>query len=195
MGLKVNNLKNLLKEKINVHEFQEITNLEELINYSKQYKSFSIRFDRNKDILNLPFYIYDEDKIENKINYFKKIIMEMNNLNCTLLCSNGHQYDEKLAFNFVLELDQDKNFILELCDKKIPLRMMYNEKTTIIKGNIFAKNTNYSYLNKNDNKYNLEDIKYLIDYIIDKKYYYIEGTIYNEPVGILKEKIVIWQTN
>ena len=73
----------------------------------------------------------------------------MNKLDCTLLCSNGYVYDNDLLFNFVIEVDKNNNFILELCDKKVPLRKMYEYKTTTIKGNLFDDNREY--INKYDN--------------------------------------------
>lgn len=195
MGTKTRNLDYLVNSNINVHNYKEIDNINDLIELSNIYNKFSIRFD-NKDIIhNLPFYIYDKDIIENKEEYFNNIINEMNRLNCTLLCSDGYSYDNDLLFNFVIEIKDDFSFILELCDKKIPLRDIYKYKTTIIKGNILDKK--YEYINRLENKYSLDNIEYLLDWIIslDKKFKYLEGTLYNKKLGIYNDNIVIWQTN
>lgn len=189
MGLKTNNLKKILNEGINVFEFKEISSLEELINYSKINNKFTIRFDRNNNIHGLPFYKYDNDLDLNKI--YEEALSK----NCTLLLSNGYKYDDDLLFNFVIEIENDNSFILELCDKKIPLRDMYSNTTTIIKGNLFSDD--YEYINKDSNKYTENDIKKIIDFILRKniKYHYLEGTLYSIEVGILYKNIAIWQTD
>lgn len=192
MGIKINNLQRLLNDNINVHDFCEVKTLEELIRYSETNKSFSIRFDRNYQEHNLPFYVYDES-IKDKDTYFKNIIEEMHKLDCTLLCSNGHAYDNILKFNFVIDIDEKANFILELCDQKIPLRLMYQYKTTIIKGNLFQDK--YEIINKEANTYDEEDISKIINYVVVRKYKYLEGTLYQSKVGKLNDDIVIWQTD
>lgn len=188
MGLKTNNLKDILNEGINVFEFKEIYSLEELINYAKKNKKFTIRFDRDNNIHGLPFYKYDNNLDLNGI------YNEALNSNCTLLLSNGYKYDDDLIFNFVIEIDNDNNFILELCDKKIPLRDMYSNITTIIKGNLFNKK--FEYINKDSNKYTENDINEVIDFILEigLRYHYIEGTLYNKKMGLLDKKIIIWET-
>ena len=188
MGLKTNNLRNLLNEGINVFEFKEVFNLEELINYSKLNNKFTIRFDKNDNIYNLPFYKYD-----NNLD-LEEIYNEARGMNCTLLLSNGYKYDNNLLFNFVIDIDSNNNFILELCDKKIPLRDMYKNTTTIIKGNLF--NNNYEYINKDNNIYTIEDIKKVIDFVlkIEIKYHYLEGTLYNMELGLLNKDIIVWET-
>ena len=194
MGVKGKNLKSLLDEKINIHEFEEITSLDALINYSNKNDKFSIRFDRNYDAQGLPFYIYDK-KVngDDKITYFHKIIDEMTNLNCSLICSNGYKYDNHLKFNFVIEVNSNDDFILELCDKKIPLRTMYNYKTTIIKGNLFDSE-NYEYINMGDNHYLEEDIDNIINFVCERKYKYIEGTLYDTKVGMFHDFLILRQT-
>ena len=189
MGLKTKNLDLLVKDNLNVFEYKEIDNIDDLKKYIKDNNKFTIRFDREYNIQGLPFYIYND-----KLN-IEEIINEMNKLNCTLLCSNGYIYDNDLLFNFVIEVDKNNNFILELCDKKVPLRKMYEYKTTTIKGNLFEDTREY--INKNDNKYTKRDIESIIELIInrDLKYKYLEGTIYNKKVGLLNDTIIIWQTN
>lgn len=193
MGKKANNLKQLINDKFNVFNFKEINTYEELIDYSKDNSLFTMRFDRNDNFKSLPFYIFNNN--DNKEEYFKNIIDEMNNLNCTIVCSNGLVYDENLKFNFVCELDNDNNFILEFCDKKVPLRNMYNYKTTVIKGNLY--DTNYTYTNKFNNKYDDKDIDNILLWILNNKgkYKYFECTLYDIKVGILNDYIITWQTN
>lgn len=193
MGIKVQNLKRLVSNKINVHEYEELKTYDELLEYSLNHNQFSIRFDRNVKEKDLPFYTYDKDKINDSKTYFMNIIKEMEELGCTLLCSNGHAYDDKLKFNFVIDISDNLDFILELCDKKIPLRFMYKYKTTIIKGNLLEQK--YKFINKEDNRFSIEDIDYILKYLFNKKYKYVEGTLYEETVGILKEKIIVWQTD
>lgn len=193
MGYKTDNLNKLVSSKINVHEYKEIFSIEELLNYSNQNDKFSIRFDKRTITHNLPFYVYDKKDKKDKQTFFSSIIKQMKEMNCTLLCSNGYKDDEYLKFNFVIEIDDKYNFILEICSKKVPLREMYQYKTSIIKGNLFEDNK-YNYINKDDNDYQKEDINEIIDWMINKKYKYVEGTLYTKKVGILNEKIIIWQT-
>lgn len=196
MGVKVRNLKELIKNDINVHHFEEITDLQSLISYSSKNDKFSIRFDYEIKKYSLPFYTYNKNDIDNPIIYFQRIIDEMNKYECTLICSDGYKYDEELKFNFVIEIDQGYNFIIELSDKKVPLRQMYNFKTTIIRGNIFDSYKNFEQINQSENVYTEKDIMNIIEWVINKefKYRYIEGTIYKKKVGILNDYMVIWQT-
>ncbi len=196
MGIKARNLEDLIKNNINVHPFKEITNLQSLISYSLANDKFSIRFDYETKKYNLPFYTYDRNQIGDSNTYFQNIIDEMHKYDCTLICSDGLKYDDVMKFNFVIEIDQDYNFIIELSDKKVPLRQMYNFKTTIVKGNIFHSYKEFEFINKSQNVYTEKDIMNIIEWCIAKKfkYHYIEGTIYNKKVGLLNDYIVIWQT-
>ncbi len=193
MGLKTRNLEMLKQHDINVHNFKEISNYEDLLSYSDSHPRFSMRFDSTDNIKGLPFYTYDAKKIEDKESFFKMIINEMQQLKCTLLCSDGYAYDAILKFNFVIEIDSNHNFILELCDKKVPLREMYQYKTTVIRGNVFEKH--YTYLNTEENKYQDDEIDQIIDYVVHHQCQYSEGTYYEQKVGNLKQNIVIWETN
>ena len=191
MGIKTKNLEKLEKEKFNIFEYKEITDIQTLKKYAEKNKLFTIRFDRNKNIEDLPFYIYKEDlDLEEILNKAKE-------MKCSLLVSNGLVHDKYLLFNFVIELDKNNNFILELCDKKIPLRKMYKEKTTIISGNIFEDYKDYSFINRRSNKYNSKQIYKILELALKDniKYKYIEGTYYDKKVGIFKEDYVVWQTN
>jgi len=58
MGAKTKNLKVMLKKEINVHEFTNAKDLEELLEYAKDNPKFSIRFDRDTNYKQLPFYTY-----------------------------------------------------------------------------------------------------------------------------------------
>lgn len=191
MGLKTKNLDRLVKENYNVFEYKEISTLDELIEYKKNNKLFTIRFDRGRNIEDLPFYMYSK-KLD-----LEEVINEAKKMNCTLLVSNGLVHDKDLLFNFVMEIDKNNNFILELCDKKIPLRKMYAEKTTTIKGNIFEDYRDYAFINRRSNKYNSKQIYKILELALrnNMKYRYIEGTYYDKKVGMLKEEFVIWQTS
>lgn len=189
MGYKTKLLDNLRERKINVHEYKEVFTKKELIEYSKNNKYFSIRFDTNKKTHNLPFYVVDNNYID-----FDKILNEAKKLNASLLLSNGREYDKYLLFNFVIEIDNDYNYILEICNEKVPLRNMYNYKTSIIKGNLMS--SKYEIINNQDNEINKNDIDKIINFcLLHNNYKYIEGSFYNKNVGIYKDKIVLWQTD
>ena len=187
MGRKTKCLDELVSEKLNVFEYKEIKKYDDLIEYSKSNEIFTIRFDSEKVIHNLPFYKYNNDLD------LKKIFDEATSIGCTLLCSNGYKYDKDLIFNFVIDIDSNNDYILELSSQKVPLREMYKNKTTIIKGNIF--DDGYHVYQKND-EFSIRDINTIIDFVINNeiKYKYIEGTMYPINVGIYNKKMIIWQT-
>ncbi len=194
MGYKTHNLQRLLDSKVNVHHYQNIDNLDALEKYRAMHPLFTMRFDSEKKIKDLPFYVYDDAKhLDDKHEYLKQIMKEAQSSGYTLLCSDGYKYDSILKFNFVIEKQANYDFMMELCSTKVPLRTMYQYKTTIIKGNILERK--YEYINRDDNKYTLDDIAFVLDYVMDKPYSYFEGTLYQKEVGILKEPIVIWQTD
>lgn len=190
MGYKTRLLDNLKNNKINIHEYKEVYTKEELIEYSKHNKYFSIRFDKNEKTHNLPFYVVDN----NYINY-DEIILKAKDMNASLLLSNGRNFDKYLLFNFVIEIYNNYDFILEICDKKVPLREMYKYKTTIFKGNLMKDYSSYEIINKEENIFNISDIEDIIMFSLNHKYKYIEGSIYTEKVGIYNDKLVLWQTD
>lgn len=194
MGYKARNLKRLLDSKINVHHFQTISNLDELKEYRDNHPLFTMRFDSDEKIKDLPFYTYNNlEHPDSNDNYLEQIMKEALEYHCTLLCSDGYKYDQALKFNFVIERQDNYDFMMEICSLKVPLREMYQHKTTVIKGNLLTRK--YTYINREDNTYTLDDISYVLDYVMDKPYSYFEGTLYETSVGFLKEVIAIWQTN
>lgn len=193
MGVKKNNLDKIVQMNLNVHEYKLIDNIDDLIEYSNLNDKFSIRFDSTDGRHGLPFYTYDSSKDSKEI--FNSIIEQMNILDCKLLVSNGYKYDNNIKFNFVIDIKENNEFILELCSKKIPLRNMYdNNCTTIITGNLFDDYKDYTITNGEYNTYSKNDIEKVLDIIINNmSIKYTEGTIYDENVGILNQDIVIWQ--
>lgn len=193
MGVKKNNLDKIVQMNLNVHEYKLIDNIDDLIEYSNFNNKFSIRFDSTDGRHGLPFYTYDNTK-DNK-DKFNSIIEQMNILDCKLLVSNGYMYDNNIKFNFVIDIKENNDFILELCSKKIPLRNMYdNNCTTIITGNLFDDYKDFTITNGEYNTYSKNDIEKVLDIIIkNMSIKYIEGTIYDVNVGILNKDIVIWQ--
>ena len=96
MGIKSKNLKKLKEADYNIFPFEEIKNIEELNEYASNNKKFTIRFDRDNKIENLPFYVCNNlTNIEGE-----NIVNEAKKIGCTLLCSNGITYDNDLYFNF-----------------------------------------------------------------------------------------------
>ena len=193
MGVKYENLNKIKSLGINVHEYKLIDNLNDLLEYSKVNNKFSIRFDSRDVQHGLPFYTYDNEK--DSINIFDNIIEQMNKLDCKLLVSNGYSYDKNIKFNFVIDIKENNDFILEICSKKVPLRNMYdNNITTTFTGNLFDDYKEYKIINKEDNIYTKEDILKVLDIIINNiSIKYMEGTLYDINVGILNKDIAIWQ--
>lgn len=200
MGAKYNNLVKLYNKKINVHEFYELKTFDELLNYSNNNSMFSMRFDREIDFHQLPFYKFNKKDFKKQADveeYFNKIILEANKLNCSLLCSDGYLYDSDQICNFVIKIDDNQDFVLEWCNEKVAVREMYQYKTSILKGNIKEDLKDMQWISKNENEIDNKDIENIINWsfkigIINKN---IEGTLYPNNVGMLKEKIVCWQTD
>ena len=195
MGVKKNNLDKIVQMNINVHEYKLIDNINDLIEYGNINNKFSIRFDSIDVRHGLPFYTYDSNRDTNREELFNNIIEQMNILDCKLLVSNGYMYDNNIKFNFVIDIKENNDFILEICSKKIPLRNMYdNNITTIITGNLFDEYKDYKITNQEYNTYTKNDIEKILDIIINNiSIKYAEGTIYDTNVGIFNKDIVMWQ--
>lgn len=198
MGIKFKNLKELLNKKINVHSFESINDLDSLIKYSKENEKFSMRFDRDKNYHQLPFYTYDKSlfsTVADSDEYLNKIMNEAHKLNCSILCANGYLYNNLQICNFVIKVEENGNFILEFCTKKVSLRDMYEHETTILKGNIKDSIKDMDWIRKNANDIDDRKLEKIISWalktnIINKN---IEATLYEEKVGILNEDIACWQ--
>ncbi len=198
MGAKYQNLRRLSKAKINTHEFVSLSTLEEMLDYEKENSMFSIRFDRMKNYHQLPFYKYNRKDFHSKNEknkFFTKIVEEAKNKNCTLLCSNGYQYDDIQVCNFVMQINSNRDFILEWSTKEVALREMYEYPTTILKGNIMDDIKDMEWTNKKENKISIKEIEKMLTWsfslnIIDKS---IEATLYQKKIGMLKQEIVCWQ--
>ena len=198
MGMKFKNLKELLNNKINVHSFENISDLDSLIKYSRENSKFSMRFDRDKDYHQLPFYKYDKNSFgsdDDSKEYLNKIMEQAQQLNCSILCANGYLYDDLQVCNFVIKVDERGNFILEFCTKKVSLREMYEYETTILKGNIKDSLKDMEWIRKTSNVIENRYLEKIISWalkinVVNKN---IEATLYHELVGVLKEDIVCWQ--
>lgn len=198
MGIKFKNLKELLNKRINVHSFECIDDLENLIRYSNENEKFSMRFDRDKDYHQLPFYTYDKSlfsTIDDSNEYLNKIMNEAHKLNCSILCAIGYLYNDLQICNFVIKVEENGNFILEFCTKKVSLREMYEHETTILKGNIKDSIKDMDWIRKNANDIDERKLEKIISWalktnIINKN---IEATLYEEKVGIFNEDIACWQ--
>ncbi len=198
MGAKYQNLNSLFKSGINTHEFASLETIEELLDYEKKNSMFSIRFDRSRNYQQLPFYKYNRKDFSSKnekLEFFTRIIEEAKDKKCTLLCSNGYQYDSIQICNFVMRINSKRDFILEWSTKEVALREMYEYPTTILKGNIMDDIKDMEWTNKKDNKLNTKEIEKILAWsfslnVIDKS---IEATLYQKKVGMLKQEIVCWQ--
>ena len=198
MGIKLKSLNDLLNKGVNVHYFESINELSDLIKYADNNDKFSMRFDRDKDYYHLPFYKYkkeDFSDINKRNKYFEEIIKEAKELNCSLLCANGYLYDEIQICNFVIKIDSKSSFVLEFSTKQVSLREMYEYETTIIKGNIKDSLKDMEWIKKSSNIIDDRNIEKIISWsfklnIVNKN---IEATLYKEKVGMLKEDIACWQ--
>ncbi len=198
MGAKYQNLSRLSKMGINTHKFASLKTVEELVEYEKENPMFSIRFDRNKDYRQLPFYKYNREDFKSKkqkMDFFESIVKEANEKKCSLLCSNGYQYDSIQICNFVIIFPSKQEFILEWSTKDVALREMYEYPTTVLKGNIKDDLKDMEWTNRQKNKIGTKEIEKILLWafslnMINKS---IEATLYSKKVGILEQEIVCWQ--
>ena len=199
MGVKYSNLQKLYSDKINVHEFILATSISDLEDYASKNDRFSIRFDRDSKYHGLPFYKYvaSDYTIEERGKYFNSIVDEANELGCSMLCANGHLYDDIQICNFVIRINEKYDFILEWCTEKVPLREMYQHKTTILKGNVNELIKDMQWENRQHNKIEENEIEEMISWGMKTGYLNknIEATLYPINVGLLNEKITCWQTD
>lgn len=159
---------------------------------------FSIRFDRNKDYQQLPFYKYNRNNFKSrkeKERFFMDIVEEAKQKKCTLLCSNGYQYDSIQICNFVIIFPTKQEFILEWSTKEVALREMYAFPTTILKGNIKEDLKDMEWTNEKENKISKKEIEKILFWalslnVVGKS---IEATLYEKKVGMLKQEIACWQ--
>ena len=198
MGAKYKSLKHLAETGVNVHEFVQLETLEELLAYADENSSFTIRFDRDKDYHQLPFYTYDNDSFqtdEERISFFRKVAEEAIEKKCTLLCSNGRQYDKIQICNFVMKVNSQMDFLLEWCTKRVALRDMYQYETSCLKGNIKDDLKDMEWSNKNSNRISDREIESILMWAFSLQIlnHSIEGTLYLEKVGIYHQEIVCWQ--
>lgn len=194
MGKKTQNLRSLLKQGINVHDFQELTTKTELLHYLEQHQKISIRFDREKEIEDLPFYTLElgQNDFSEQV---EEIVAQAKQLNCTLLVSNGHQYDEIQICNFVGKMAAGDRFFIELSTKKVPLRRMYDGKTTVVEGSFLDNVQKFHFVRKEENPIEKKSLEQIVLFLmqLNLEDCYIEGTLYPKPVGMLHQPIVAWQ--
>lgn len=198
MGAKYQNLKHLYEVGVNTHEFASLETVEELLDYASKNPMFSIRFDRNRNYQQLPFYKYNKKDYPNKksrVDFFEEIVSRAKEEKCTLLCSNGYQYDSIQVCNFVIKMNSKSDFLLEWSTKEVSLREMYEYPTTVLKGNIKDDIKDMEWTNKKENKLDSKEIEKILVWayslnIINKS---IEATLYQKKVGMLHQEIVCWQ--
>lgn len=187
--MKAEILRDLLARKFNVFDFKACESLRDLAVYNSEHNEYTIRFDRNYNYYDLPFYIVDCRLSPSEMVAIRNLA---NDLNCTLLCSDGHAYDKIQICNFVFIHDKD-DFILELNFDKMPLRKMYNENLISIRGNLMQSFNTFEVSGKNRRFISQTFIDRLLSRMLDKPSGRYECTLYPEPVGVLGENIIYWQ--
>lgn len=200
MGKKYQNINRLYEQGINVHSFKLLETKEDLIEYANENPVFSIRFDRDTNYHQLPFYVYEEHAFTNdqeKFNFFEKIAYKAKEMGCMMLCSDGHKYDDIQLCNFVISLNEQQDFLLEWSTKKVPLRNMYQFSTSTLKGNMKDSFKDMEWTLKGENVLDDTYLEKILLWAFSLNIYNceIEGTLYPMKVGLKKEEIVCWQTD
>lgn len=198
--MKQRSLEWLLKMGLNIHDFKVCSTLQDLEDYAKSNSMFTIRFDRCKDIRDLPFYIVENTEQLSRLPEIADLASEMN---CTMICSNGKQYDKDQICNFVYERLGD-DFILEVSFEKKPLRAMYNENLISIRGKVYDDFKEFKifgqkrqYVSSGTVNRILEEMSIAVkkseaQWKDDFRY---ECTMYPINVGILQSRFIYWQAN
>ena len=197
MGKKTDCL-TLLKEKhINVHEFREIFEYQDLLDFVHCHQLVTIRFDRYDHLEELPFYIirvneYEPLKLQEKL---QNICTEAKRMKCSLLCSNGLRYDDVMLFNFVGRLLKNNQFEIEFSTRKVPLRKMYQYPTRVVCGNLADRYKDYEFYGDDSHVISRKDLELVLAFMQQIGYtnQLIEGSCYEVPVGVYHKRIVCWQ--
>lgn len=197
MGKKTDCL-TLLKEKhINVHEFREIFEYQDLLDFVLDHCLVTIRFDRYDHLEELPFYIIrvNEYKISELEEKLKDICKEAGQMKCSMLCSNGLRYDDVMLFNFVGRLLKNNQFEIEFSTRKVPLRKMYQYPTRVVCGNLADRYKDYEFYGDDSHVISRKDLELVLAFMQQIGYtnQLIEGSCYEVPVGVYHKRIVCWQ--
>lgn len=201
MGAKTKNLEALKVRKINVHNFKEIKiqnenqALIELGKYAQQHKVFTVRGDSEPLKFCLPFLAIDKNFFytESKTQGF---VRECMNAGCSMLVSDGKQFDEIQTANVVVLLEGN-DITIESSGEKIPLRHMYRnpQNITTYHGTVDKCVRNFSRIGAKPvlSSSELERILNIIFSIKRHNERHFELTVYPKKVGIYHDEIVFWQ--
>ena len=185
-------LLNLKNKGLNIFDYKILHTSADLYEYHRFHKNFTIRFTKEEDCPNLPFYIIHDGILEERLN---NIGMEAYYMKCAMLVSDGIVYENNQVLNFVFCKETDGRFILEYRIGKEPLRHMYNKGVTTIIGNLFQDKKDWTdFVGEHRNSIGFSDLEYILNYITKTDVYnkYVECTLYDVPVGINKERVIVW---
>lgn len=196
MGKKTECLVRLVERHINVHEFKEICDYDDLWSYALENKMFTIRFDRYFETESLPFYVivvddYEVEELKEKLHSICSQALEME---CSMLCSNGLQYDKIMLFNFV-GIICGNSFEIEFCTRPVPLRKMYEYPTTVVRGSLNDDYSSFEFSGSTHQLMERDDLEKILFWLIHLGYMnqHVEASYYQRPVGVYQERIVCWQ--
>lgn len=182
-----------LKDKgLNIFPYDIITSEADLLYYHIFHPNFTIRYTREIACGDLPFYIVSKNTDAYKVSH---IAREAELLNCAMLCSDGIVHDKDMVCNFVFSKTTDGRFLLEWHTGNIPLRHMYkNADTAVIEGSILGSTEDFSHKGYNTRSLGYTDLQYILDFMEEINIFnkQVECTLYNKPVGIRKERIIVW---
>lgn len=179
---------------LNIFPYEVLRTEKELTEYRMFHSMFTIRFSREVTCADLPFYIVKSDTSLDEVLHIGR---EAELLNCGMICSDGIVHDKDMVCNFVFSKTLDGTFLLEWHTGKIPLRHMYkNANTAIIEGSILGDTEDFSHKGRNTRSLGYTDLSYILDFMERTNIFnkHVECTLYTVPVGILKERIVVWGT-
>lgn len=116
-------------------------------------------------------------------------------MKCSMLCSNGLRYDDVMLFNFVGRLLKNNQFEIEFSTRKVPLRKMYQYSTRIVRGNLADRYKDFEFYGDDSHLISRKDLELVLAFMqrIGYTNQLIEGSCYEVPVGVYRERIVCWQ--
>ena len=185
-------LLNLKNKGLNIFNYKILHTSADLYEYHRFHKKFTIRFTKEEYCQNLPFYVITESILEERLN---NIGMEANYMECAMLVSDGIVYEDNQVLNFVFYREPGGKFILEYRFGKETQRQMYDKGVTTIIGNLYQEKKDWTdFVGEQKNMIGFSDLEYILNYIAKTDIYnkYVECTLYDVPVGINKERVIVW---
>lgn len=191
---KLDSLIYLQNKGLNIHNYEVVRDRYHLGGICKSYKNCSIRFDREKGDLQLPFTLMEQLNGQDNwdITDILNIYNKAEELGCYLIVSDGRNYDPDMRYNICVKVEQKGEFICEMSPLKVPLRHMYKHPLMCVTGSLIEPKHWWDIWG--EQTANMREVKEIVETVYSKGIIekFVECTTYNKKVGILNEEMVFW---